>query len=158
MDRRGETAAKQREPSLVLCHDLEAGREGGSGRGGDIFIIMAAFTLFNGRNHHNIVKIEKQKKKRKLECVCVCACVRMCACMCVCVHVCPCVCVCMCACVKEREDCNHREREGQPCFMLEAAHCSPRHGTPRSLASLKSHCLPRTCLKPMCLRELQTWV
>ena len=101
MDRRGETAAKQREPSLVLCHDLEAGREGGSGRGGDIFIIMAAFTLFNGRNHHNIVKIEKQKKKRKLECVCMCACVRVCACVCacVCVHVCACACVCVCACV-----------------------------------------------------------
>ena len=93
MNRRGETAAKQREPSLVLCHDLEAGREGGSGRGGDIFIIMAAFTLFNGRNHHNIVKIEKQKKKRKLECVCMCACVHVCACACVCVCACVSVCV-----------------------------------------------------------------
>ena len=89
----------------MLCHDLEAGREGGSGRGGDIFIIMAAFTLFNGRNHHDIVKIEKQKKKRKLECVRVCArvCVHVCMCVqvhvCMCVRVCACVHVCACACV-----------------------------------------------------------
>ena len=40
MDSWGEIAAKHREPSLVLCDDLEAGREGGSGRGGDIVIIM----------------------------------------------------------------------------------------------------------------------
>ena len=40
---------------------------------------MADFTLLNGRNHHNIVKIKKQKRKKEKE---VGVCVRVCVCVC----------------------------------------------------------------------------
>ena len=94
----GEKLLQNTGSPAWCCDDLEAGREGGSGRGGDIFISMAAFTLFHGRNHHNTVKTEKEKKKRKLECVRVY--VRVCAWVHLCVRV----------CVKEREDGDHHER------------------------------------------------